>query len=577
MASVDFNSVGFAKNREWLSLQVVLCTLLLIVVAFVVLYPLVILTIRSFDISKLGETPVYGWGAWVYAVTQPKILQALWNTFTIGATQVVISTTVAVFVSWVLARTDLPGRNWLEVGFWISYFIPSLPVILGWILLLDPHFGLVNKLIASIAGRKLEMFNIYTWSGIIWGHLVTNSISLKVILLTSAFRNMNSALEEASLMVGANNLKTALRVTLPVMLPVISVVILLALIHAFESFEIELILGVPQNIEVFSTMIYRLVRSDPPEFASGAAMGLLLVALMLPMILFQQYWVKRRHYTVISSRIQTKRIDLGRWRWAAFGGMFSLVSLLTVVPLVFLLLSTFMKLFGFFEIEQPWTTAHWRNVLSDPIFLNSLSNTFAIALGAAASLSTLGVLVSYVVVRTKYAARATLSLLAWMPALVPGILMSLSVLTMFLSFAFFRAFYGTVVILIFAFTLSGLALSAQIFKAAFEQMSQDLEEASWVAGGAWRQTFSRIILPILAPTVVGVVVIIFVQTSRNISTAALLSTSSSAPLSMLQLQYMQDGTYEQAGVVGVVITVMVLSITLIARRFGLSLGIGGGK
>ncbi len=577
MASVVSPTMVAPRRAEWLRLQVILCSLLLIIVAFLVLYPLVILVIKSFDISELGEHPVYGLGAWMVALTHPKILQSLWNTFTIGSTQVALSTAIAVFVSWVLARTNLPGRNWLEIGFWISYFIPSLPVVLGWILLADPHFGLINKLANSIAGHDVGLFNIYTWSGIIWAHIVTNAVSLKVILLMSAFRNMDSALEEASLTVGANDLKTALRVTLPVMLPAISVVVLLALLHAFEAFEIELILGVPQNIEVFSTVIYRFVRGDPPEFAPAAAMGLMLVLFLIPLILFQQYWVKRRQYTIVGSRIQTKRVDLRHWRWVLFAVMAGFVSLLTVIPLIFLLVSTFMKLFGFFEIPEPWTLTHWSRVLSDPIFLNSLSNTFIIALGAAVCLSALAAVISYVIVRTKYAGRAALSLLAWVPALVPGMLMSLGVLTMFLSFTVFRAFYGTVVILIFAFVLNGMALGSQIFKAAFEQMGKDLEEASWVAGGAWWRTFSRIVLPILAPTMVGVAVIIFVQTSRHISTAALLSTSATAPLSMLQLQYMQDGTYEQAGVVGVVITVMVLAVALIARRFGLSLGVGGGR
>jgi iron(III) transport system permease protein len=562
---------------EPIRLQVILCTALLIIVGALVLYPLFVLIFQSFNVAPFGKDPTYGLASWQYALTQPKILKALWNTFTLGGTQVVVSTTIAVFIAWVLTRTDLPARKWFELGFWISYFIPSLPVVLGWILLLDPQFGLVNKLIDHIAGTKLGLFNIYSWGGIVWSHVVTTAVSFKVILLMAAFRNMDSALEEASLTVGANNLKTALRVTLPVLLPAISVVILLALLHAFEAFEIELVLGVPQNIDVFSTMIYRLVRGDPPEFSPASAMGLLLMVLMVPSILLQQIWVKKKRFTTVSSRTQTRRLDLKRWKWVMFAAMLFFVSLLTVIPLTFLLVSTFMKLFGFFEIKDPWTTKHWITVLSDPIFLHSLLNTFLISMGAAAVVSLMGAVIAYVIVRTKFVGSFVLSLLAWVPALVPGMLMSLGVLTMFLTFSFFRAFYGTVAILIFAFALSGLAISVQIFKATYEQIGQDVEEASWVAGGAWRQTFFRVLIPLLAPTMVGVAVIIFVQTSRHISTAALLSTSSSAPLSMLQLQYMQDGTYEQAGVVGVIITVLVLTVTLVARRFGLSMGLGGNR
>ena len=90
-------------------------------------------------------------------------------------------------IAWLLARTDLPGRSWIEFAFWAAFFLPSFTVTLSWILLLDPEYGLVNTALAALPFVGKGPFNIYSFWGIVWVHLVTGSLTVKVILLTPAF------------------------------------------------------------------------------------------------------------------------------------------------------------------------------------------------------------------------------------------------------------------------------------------------------------------------------------------------------------------------------------------------------
>ena len=65
----------------------------------------------------------------------------------------------------------------------------------------------------------------------------------------------------------------------------------------------------------------------------------------------------------------------------------------------------------------------------------------------------------------------------------------------------------------------------------------------------------------------------FVGATRAVAQIAILTTPSNRPLAMLQLDHMIDGSWEAASVDGAVIVVLTLGVALVARRFGLNLGV----
>ncbi len=171
-------------------------SLLLVVVGFLVLTPLALMIFNSFQIARPGEPIVYGLDGWVKAFTTPGILKAIGNTFTLAITRQAIALVVGSFFAWLIARTDIPMKGTLEFFFWLSFFLPALPETMGWILLLDPKYGLLNQALTTVGLITQPVFNIYSFWGIVWAHL-GGTVSIKVMLLAPAFRNLDSALEEA--------------------------------------------------------------------------------------------------------------------------------------------------------------------------------------------------------------------------------------------------------------------------------------------------------------------------------------------------------------------------------------------
>ena len=181
--------------------------------------------------------------------------------------------------------------------------------------LLDADTGLLNVGLRALPFIDDTPFDIFSIGGIVWAHLMTNGISIKVMLMTPALRNMDAGLEEAARVSGASNIRTMLRVTLPLMISPLALVFALQLLRIFQSFETELLLGRPFGFYVYSTKIYELVRIDPPSYGQAtvlASLTLMLVALIIPL---QRWVITRRQYTTITGSFKPGLIDLGIWRY----------------------------------------------------------------------------------------------------------------------------------------------------------------------------------------------------------------------------------------------------------------------
>jgi iron(III) transport system permease protein len=549
----------------------------LVFLGFIVLYPLLLMLINSFVISRPQQEVKYGLDAWVFAVNDKGMLKALWNSIWVMAWQQGISYPLAIVICWLLARTNTPWSRGLEFLFWVAFFLPVISMIQGWILLLHPTAGLANTAITWLPGVNHGPFNIYSFWGIVFTHLFTHSIAIKVMILTPAFRNMDAALEDASRISGAGNLRTLARVTLPVLLPALSVMFLLSFIRAFQSVEIELILGLPIKFFVFGSKIFDLTRTEPPMFGAATAMGVIVLAGILPLILYQRKLTTRRRYTTITGQYKANILDLREWKWPAFGFILFFGLMVTLVPIIFLLLGTFMKLYGFFEVPGgAYTTKWWSTILTDSVFIRSVKNTLFLALGGATLSTVFLTFLAYVLVRARVPGRPMADFLTWVPSALPGILIALAWLYIFIRTPFLRPLHGSIFALIIVSSVGGITLGVQILKANLLQMGAELEEASQVSGSSLFTTLRKVVVPLILPTMMVVWIIHFVFAASSAIVPALLATPASRPLALLQLEHVMSGQNEAASVVGVLVVVLTVGVAFAARMFGLKVGLGRG-
>ena len=550
-----------------------LMVLLIGAMGFYILYPLALILLNSFNVATIAEPPAYGLQAWKDAFSEAGIWRSLWNSVKIGVVLQVIALPLGIFIAWLLSRTNIFFSNALEFGFLISFILPPLATTFGWMLLLDPSTGLINMWLRKIPLLGGLNFDIYTFWGIIWAHVMTHGVSTKVMLMTPAFRRMDASLEEASRMSGASSLTTLIRITAPAMTPVIVVVFLLSVIRIFSSFETELLLGVPWGFYVYSTKIVDLARQEPPLVNQAAALGSVILLFLITFIPVQRRLIARRQFTTVTGQFKSKVIDLGIWRYPATAFVAFVVFMLDIVPVLSVLGGSFMTRFGFFNLPKTWTLEYWHMALNDPRILLGLKNTLIVAGSAAIFGVIIFSLIGYVLVRTKLPGRGVLDSICWLSSAIPGVLAGLGLLWMFLGTPIFRPFYGTLFLLVIASVLGGVTLATQILKANFVQLGKELEEASRMSGAGFWKTYFTVVLPLMAQTMVLVGVLKFMFASQHTSGIILLATSESRTLSLLALDQVAAGYREVASITVIMIMALTLGVALIARSFGLKVGI----
>lgn len=560
-------ALSLRMRHAWMEPLAILAIAVTVVLGILVLYPAGLLVLGSLGHALSGASG----SGWIKLIHEPRLLSALGNTLALTLAYVGISMPIAIGISWLIARTDLPAGKWLEFGFWLSFFLPPLAVVQGWILMLDPSFGVINSAWQALFGRP-GPFDIFSWWGIVFAHLVTTAVSAKVMLMTPAFRNLDGAIEEAAMVAGDRVLSMLRRIVVPVMAPTLLVTLVLSIVKSLESFEIELVLGTPKRIDVYSTQIYRLIRSDPPEFSAAAAMGVTMIAAMLLLAAVQRRMVAKRVYATLGGKPQGRLLPLGRARWPLFALVCTVLVILVALPIASLVASTFMTMYGYFQIAEPWTLAHWREVIGDAVFVDSLFNTLRLALGVALFAMTVGFLVAYLLTYVQGRWARALDTVSWIPVSMPGVLFSMAWLGMMLSLPWLQPLYGTTMALVLIIGLATLTMSAQLIRGALGQLSLELAEASTLSGATRLSTVARILLPLVLQSVLVTGVVGFISAGRNIGHIALLVTSDNRPLSIMQLEFLSEGRYEAASVVGVIVVALTAIVAIVARAFGLRAG-----
>ena len=567
---------GISRPRQRTGLFVMAVTIL--VLGFYLLYPIALIIAMSFNVAKdvfVGATE-WGFDNWINAWYQPRLLEALWNSFLIWVLVAGISLPMAIVIAWVLARTRIPFSNGLEYMFWVAYMFPSLSSTIGWIMLLDPNWGIANAVLEWLPFIEKGPFNIYSIPGIVWARLMADGIAYKVMLLTPAFRNMDRSLEEAARVSGASDLRTMWRVTIPMMIAPITLVFALHLIRVFQGFETEWLLGPRFGFYVYSTLIYRLVGAEMiPQYGQAtvlASITFLVVALVIPL---QRWITSRRLYITVSGSYKPGLVDLGPWKWIVFGLVAFLLLLLTAVPFVILVMGSFMVRAGFFDTTQIWTLSHWNFVFESGAFWEALTNTLILAVTAGLLSPLLFSVLAYILMRTRWPGRALLDSIIWISAAIPGILSGLGLMILFLDTPGLRWLYGSIWALIIVVVIGGKTTGVNIFKGVFVQLGKDLEEAARVAGAGWLRTYLMIMVPVLMPTMVLLSVLNFVSAAGATSSIVLLAPRGMRTLSLLTLELVSPelGKMEAAGIVTLVIMAMTLGVAWVGRCIASRMGL----
>jgi len=477
---------------------------------------------------------------------------------------------VAFIIGWYLARNDVFGKRTIMFALWLGFFLPIIPATLGWILLLDPNYGIINSYVKTLASLDRPVFDIYSLAGISWVHMTLSTIPIMVILIEPAQRLMDTSYEEASTVSGAGTITTLRRVTLPLIAPTLLTAFIAGMIRSLEAFEVEQLLGLPADILVYSTRVFHLLRVTPPDEPQAMALCTFFIAILFVLVLIYRLLLQRASIAATLTGKGARLVPRRRTRgsYAVSTLLFLAIVVTILLPFSMVALSSFSRLFGFFNLPQPWTVAHWLSVLDGEEFLGALRVSLMIGALVAVSGTLIYLGLAWYIARHSFRGKSALSLAIWLPWALPGVLLGTAFLMVFLNVPVLRLAYGTGLALVVVLVVQGLPFATHMFEASISQVSRELEESSLVSGATQFETVRRITAPLIAPMVATVFVLAFMSAIKDISTTVLVATPGMLTLPLLMFGYATSGKLEVASVLGVVTVLIAMVMALLVTRIG---------
>ena len=498
-------------------------------------------------------------GGFQRILDHPSVGNEIVTTIIFAAGSTLGAAAIGVPLAWINARTDVPGRRLLEVLCVIPLFISAFVGAMAWRLLLVPRAGLITRMLTDWGWPPDLLPDVYSITSMILIQSIFYSPFMYLYAVAS-LRQMDPSLEEAARIHGAGNWGTLRRITLAVNGPAILSGMVLVFVFTVGTLEIPMALGIAGGNYVLSTRIWTLMSDYPQDLTMAASLGILAIAIAGSGILLQRRILGDRQFTTVTGKgYRAKRIPLGKWRWAAFGIVFSYVMIAVILPLIVLVLVGLQKYWaGIFKIEL-FTLDNFRSVLFEydvtrRAIVNSL---FACSVAA-----TISVLFSVILSQAKSRrGESLMGLLVLLPIAIPGAVFGMMVL-----FAFVRTpIYNTLYIIIFAYVIGYFYLAYRTIYSVRLSIHDDLEQSARIHGATWWKSTYRILLPLLKPGIFSAWLMTFVILVREFSSVMFLYRNGTEVMSVVFFLLMERHSARLAAFM-VIQTVILLVVMVIFQR-----------
>jgi iron(III) transport system permease protein len=553
--------------------RTLLNTVVILVLLYLVLGPLAMLFVTAFEDTKFGVfiTPPYPWTTQNLTAVfgDSETYRVLWTTLLFSAGALVFAFAVSLTFAWLVERTDLPLRNSTFVLIVAPQGIPGVIMGVSWSLLLNPTNGVVNLGLRHITGDSSHgPLNVYSmfWMIVVQGMKL---VPLTFLLVSASLRGMNASLEEAARASGASFPTIVRRVTLPLLKPALIGALIYEFIAVVESVDIPLLLGVPGHVKVLATQIYFAAHPAVglPQYGLSATYGGVLLILALVPILFYNRIVKSGSYATVSGKtFRPKQMKLGRWKPLAVVATWGYILVSFFVPFLVLLWTSMQPYVSEIDVAalHRLTFKAYSETLTSGLFTGALKNTLLVAFFSAAMAMTLAILASWIVVRSRSRFSWTVDLLAFMPHAMPGVVIGLAVLMIYLILPL--PIYGTIWIIVIAMGTQYISLGTRLTTSGIAQIQRTLEEAAEASGASHWQVWRRVLLPLLRPVFLNGFLLVLLASVQNLTLPIMLYVPGNEVLSSLIYTRWSSGHVADTAVISVVVTVVTVLAAIGLRR-----------
>ncbi len=563
------------RSAQRFDLTPLVWILAMFLLLLLILGPMYFLMQESFLIRGglfLTEEVSWGFDNYIQAYTNPLYRGPIFWTLIVSCSVSLISLSIGSLMAWAVSRTDVPFPSLIRTAVLVSFVTPPFLGATAWVFLAGPRQGWLNVLYRLLTGADEEsyLFNIFSMEGVVFA-MVLYVFPLVFIVVNAGLNSVPSDMEDAANIAGAGTLFTMVSVTLPLVMPALFAGLIMAFLEAMILFGTPAMLAIPAGQHVMTTQIRAFMQSDEYQVGLAAAFALPMLLAAVCLLWMRRKVLGRRSYATISGKGgQRRRQKLGPYRWVVFGGCLIPLFCSIVLPYTALGIASLLKTQGHGLSWSNLTLANYQFVFANEAASSAMVNTVMLATMAATAGTVLAALIAYIAQRRLVQGYQLLSFLATMPLAIPGIVLAVGLFTAYTHKPL--VLYGTLWILFLAYLTKYLPIAYQTSNAALMSIHPELEEGARILGANRLGVFKDITVPLFKEGLIASWILIFMPSLRELSSSVLLWTTNTKVLSVVILDFYEEGLLENVAALGVILlgitlVVVILSYRLIGRDF----------
>lgn len=499
--------------------------------ALLLIFPLASLLVTSFWSADFFEiSRVFTLKNYEQLLQRPLYVLLILKSFRVGLWVALVTVPLSFIVAYVLT---FRVQRWssLLLGLLMASMLSSYLIrIYAWKAILGPS-GVVNMALISL-GITTEPLSFLLYGNFaIVLTLVHVLLPIATLPIYAAMQNIDRQVLEASRDLGAGGVATLFRVLIPLAMPGIVGAFLTCFILASADYVTPQLVGGADGV-----MIGRVI-ADQFGSAGNAPLGAALsMALLLGFLLVLGcLWLLRRlgrgvltHLVTRSGSRRARTSGLARhlrhlhMDRVALGLIFFFLYAPLLVVFLFSFNSSTSGIFPMRGLTLGWYQA----LLHDPMFYVSLKASLIVAVSAVVGCLVIGVPAAFMIVRRTFVLRQALVVMSVMPLALPGVVMGVA----FLATLGVLAVKGGIVPTALAHIFFCLPFLIMTLTARLKDYDRQVEEAGRDLGSSATRVLRTVTLPILAPTLAGIAILIFgVSLDEFIITNFVIGANSTLP------------------------------------------------
>jgi iron(III) transport system permease protein len=551
--------MGFARVAPRPSVGGMLMLAVLLVCAALVIYPVVFIVAEAINTGEPGVFPPGEFSLHNFAVIADDV-GVIGNTLLVAGAATIMAVVIGAVLAWILTRTNIPGRARLERLMELPYYMTPLVGAMAWGILAAPKTGLINQA-WHVMGGTGDPFDIYSPFGIAWVMALFEG-TVAFVMISAAMKSMDPSLEESSRVLGAGKMRTALRITLPMVAPGLLSATVFVFAEMLGAFAAAFVLGIPGRFYVVTTAIWESTQSFPPDYGRAAALGLSLFAAMVVTLTVAKLIMRRGSYATITGKaFRPRAVDPGSAKWLLLAVVWSYIALSVILPVAALLLTSFQRFATVILSESIFTFANYSTALSTGTLGQAFINSLILGL----SVATIGVpiigILTWIIYRSKLRGRSLIEYVIMFPQAVPRLVFGLGLLWAWINIPI--PIYGTLWLLGIAYFTVFLPLGLRTLAGVVLQVDRSLEECARVCGASWMHQMRTVSLPLLRPGIAAAWLLIFIASIRELGASIFLMGPQSKVISPAIINAWLTSSSELSAAMAILLTATVFAAVII--------------